>query len=247
MEDRKLTVRSVERALDILLCFTRNVDLGLTEIAGQIGLHKSTVHRLLSTLEERGFVTRDKSTEKYRLGMKIWELSTHLSQSDDPATLLLPAMEKLRDRLGETVSLYLREGNERLRIQAVQSNQAIRRVAQVGARLPLFVGASSKVLVAFATAEEQAELLNTPEWSSIVDRSSYMKQLLDIRECGYATSFEEREPGAAAISVPIFNRNGIVVAALSVSGPVNRLSMNTLDEYAPLLVEAAHDMGLMIS
>ncbi|OAB40937.1 IclR family transcriptional regulator [Paenibacillus glacialis] len=246
MEDRKLTVRSVERALDILLCFTRNDDLGLTEIAVQIGLHKSTVHRLLSTLEERGFVIRDAATEKYRLGMKIWELSTHLSRSDDPAILLLPAMERVRDHLGETVSLYLREGKERLRIQAVQSNQAIRRVAQVGARLPLYVGASSKVLVAFASTEEQEALLNDPEWPSWIDRVSYMEQLYEIRECGYAMSFEEREPGAAAISVPIANCHGVVTAALSVSGPVNRLSIDTLYEYAPYLMEAAHDMGLMI-
>lgn len=246
MEDRKLTVRSVERALDILLCFTTNVDLGLTEIAGKIGLHKSTVHRLLSTLEERGFVSRDAATEKYRLGMKIWELSTHLSRSDDPAVILLPAMEKVRDRLGETVSLYLREGKERLRIQAVQSNQAIRRVAQVGARLPLYVGASSKVLVAYASAEEQRKLLEDPEWPAWIDCNNYMEQLQEILASGYAMSFEEREPGAAAISVPIANRQGIVTAALSVSGPVNRLSIDTLHEYAPYLVEAAHDMGLMI-
>ncbi|OAB36923.1 IclR family transcriptional regulator [Paenibacillus macquariensis subsp. defensor] len=246
MEDRKLTVRSVERALDILLCFTKNVDLGLTEIAVQIGLHKSTVHRLLSTLEERGFVIRDAATEKYHLGMKIWELSTHLSRNDDPAILLLPAMESVRDRLGETVSLYLREGNERLRIQAVQSNQGIRRVAKVGARLPLYVGASSKVLVAFASSEEQGELLNDPEWPALIDRGSYLEQLHEIRECGYAMSFEEREPGAAAISVPIANRHGVVTAALSVSGPVNRLSIETLRGYVPYLLEAAHDMGLML-
>ncbi|MHA0856464.1 IclR family transcriptional regulator [Paenibacillus sp. CMAA1364] len=247
MENRKLTVRSVDRALDILLCFTKNDNLGLTEIAGQISLHKSTVHRLLSTLEEKGFVTRDKSTDKYRLGMRVWELSTHLSHNDDPAILLLPAMEKLRDRLGETVSLYLREGNERLRIQAVQSNQAIRRVANVGARLPLYVGASSKVLVAFATAEEQAVLLKDGEWSSFVNLNSYMKQLHEIQACGYATSFEEREPGAAAIAVPIFRRDGCIAAALSVSGPVNRLSLDTLDGYASVVVEAARDMGLMFS
>lgn len=94
MEDRKLTVRAVERALDILLCFTTRSDLGLTEIASQIGLHKSTVHRLMATLEDRGFVIRDAATEKYRLGIRIWELSAHMSRSDDPAILLLPAMER---------------------------------------------------------------------------------------------------------------------------------------------------------
>lgn len=195
MEDRKLTVRAVERALDILICFTKNSELALTEISSLIGLHKSTVHRLLATLEDKGFVVRNPETEKYRLGLKIWELSMHLSQSDDPAIRLLPAMEELRDRLGETVSLYLRDGAERLRIQAVQSNQAIRRVAQVGVRLPLSVGASSKVLVAFAPPEDQEELLNAPDWPESVDRETYRKQLAEILQKGYAISIEEREPG----------------------------------------------------
>lgn len=246
MEDRKLTVRAVERALDILMCFTKSTELGLTEIAGLINLHKSTVHRLMTTLEEKGFVIRDAATEKYRLGIKVWELSTHLTQSDDPAVLLLPAMERLRDRLGETVSLYLRDGKDRMRIQAVQSNQAVRRVAQVGARLPLTVGASSKVLVAFAQPEDREDLLNDPEWADLMDGGRYLQQLQEIRERGYATSFEEREPGAAAVSVPIVNRKGVVAAALSVSGPVSRLSTETLHELAPVLIESAREMGLMI-
>ncbi|QOS76785.1 IclR family transcriptional regulator [Paenibacillus sp. JNUCC31] len=247
MEDRKLTVRAVERALDILLCFTTRSDLGLTEIASQIGLHKSTVHRLMATLEERGFVIRDAATEKYRLGIRIWELSAHMSRSDDPAILLLPAMERLRDRLGETVSLYLRDGSERIRIQAVQSDQAIRRVAPVGVRLPLSVGASSKVLMAFATEEDREDLMNGPEWPVFIDPKVYLAQMGDIREHGYATSYEEREPGAAAVSVPIMDRRGNIAAALSLSGPVSRLSQKTLHEYAPVLKEAATQMGLMLS
>ncbi|MDR0268568.1 IclR family transcriptional regulator [Paenibacillus sp.] len=246
MEDRKLTVRAVERALDILMCFTKSNELGLTEIAGQIHLHKSTVHRLMTTLEEKGFVARDAATEKYRLGLKVWELSTYLSKSDDPAVLFLPAMERLRDRLGETVSLYLRDGKDRLRIQAVQSNQDIRRVAQVGARLPLYVGASSKVLVAFASKDDQQELFRDPDWPDMPDPDGYLRTLEEIRERGYATSFEEREPGAAAVAVPIVNRNGVVAAALSVSGPVGRISTGTLHEFAPVLMEAAREMSLMI-
>lgn len=246
MEDRKLTVRAVERALDILMCFTKDSDLGLSEIAGAIGLHKSTVHRLLTTLEERGFVIRNPATDKYRLGLKIWELSAHLSHNDDPAVLLLPQMEQLRDRLGETVSLYLRDGTDRLRIQAVQSNQAIRRVAQVGARLPLFVGASSKVLVAYAEDAVLRAVLDSPDWPAAVDREAYMSQLEEIRRVGYATSYEEREPGAAAVAAPIFDRNGRVAAALSVSGPVSRLSPQTLEKMAPVLIEAAREMGMMI-
>jgi DNA-binding IclR family transcriptional regulator len=246
VEDRKLTVRAVERALDILLCFTQESDLSLTEIAAKISLHKSTVHRLLTTLEEKGFLLRNEATDKYSLGIRIWELSTHLPTLDEPAALLLPAMERLRDRLGETVSLYLRDDLERVRIQAVQSRQAIRRVAQIGARLPLSVGASSKVLAAYAPHEVQVRLLADASWPEAVDRSLYLEQLKEITRCGYATSFEEREPGAAAVAVPIVGRSGKVVAALSLSGPVSRLSRETLEQYAVILSENAAEMGLMI-
>ncbi|QWU18196.1 IclR family transcriptional regulator [Paenibacillus sophorae] len=246
-DDRKLTVRAVERALDILLCFTRDSDLSLTEIAAGIGLHKSTVHRLLTTLEDRRFITRNPATEKYRLGIRIWELSTHLPVSENPGTLLLPAMERLRDRLGETVSLYLRDGLERVRIQAVQSNQAIRRVAQIGARLPLSVGASSKVLAAYAPPEVRKELLEEEDWPQAIDRQGYADQLKEVIRAGYATSFEEREPGAAAVAVPVIGRSGEVAAALSLSGPVSRLSHETLVEYSDVLKEAAAEMGLMVS
>lgn len=247
MDERKLTVRAVERALDILLCFTLENDLSLTEISARISLHKSTVHRLLTTLEEKGFLLRNEGTEKYRLGIRIWELSTHLPTLDEPAALLLPAMEKLRDRLGETVSLYLRDDLERVRIQAVQSQQAIRRVAQIGARLPLSVGASSKVLAAYAPAEVQSRLLADPSWPEGVDKKLYLEQLKEITRRGYATSFEEREPGAAAVAVPIVGRSGKVVAALSLSGPVSRLSRDTLEEYSLILAENAAEMGLMMS
>ncbi|MNJ37621.1 HTH-type transcriptional repressor AllR [compost metagenome] len=155
-------------------------------------------------------------------------------------------MEQLRDRLGETVSLYLRDGTDRLRIQAVQSNQAIRRVAPVGARLPLYVGASSKVLLAYADESVLQAVLNSPDWPAAVDKEIYVSQLQDIRQSGYATSYEEREPGAAAVSAPIFDRSGGIAAALSVSGPVSRLSPQTLIEFGPVLVEAARDMGMMI-
>jgi IclR family KDG regulon transcriptional repressor len=246
MEEEKKTVRAVERALDVLSCFIEKSEWGLSEIAVRIGLHKSTVHRLLATLDDRGFVVRDGGTEKYRLGLRILELSSNLSRSDDPSVVLLPDMEKLRDELGETVSLYVRDKNERVRIQAVQSTQAIRRVAAVGARLPLSVGASSKVLLAFAEAAIRSAALADPGWPASLDRSHYHRQLEEIESAGYATSFEEREPGAAAVSAPIFNRSGKLVAALAVSGPSNRLTPEAMLQHAPAIMDAAKRMGTLL-
>jgi len=246
VEEGKVTVRAVERALDILLCFTDANELTLTEIAVRVGLHKSTVYRLLASLEHKGFVIRDAESEKYKLGFRLWELSANLSQADDPAVVLLPEMERLRDMIGETISLYVRDGHERIRIQAVQSSQAIRRVAPVGVRLPLYVGASSKVLVAYADAEDRESLFSSPTWPVSIDQEAYERQLADIRASGFATSVEEREPGAAAVAAPILNRSGSMVAVLSVSGPANRLTVDKMKEHAAAIKDAAARMGKMV-
>ncbi|WP_025699962.1 IclR family transcriptional regulator domain-containing protein, partial [Paenibacillus forsythiae] len=113
--------------------------------------------------------------------------------------------------------------------------------------LPLSVGASSKVLAAYAPPEIQRGLLEGEDWPRAIDRQGYTDQLREVIRSGYATSFEEREPGAAAVAVPVIGRSGEVAAALSVSGPVSRLSRETLVEYADVLKEAAAEMGLMVS
>lgn len=245
-EEQKVTVRAVERALDILMCFIDATDLGLMEISEKVSLHKSTVHRLLASLESKGFVLRNPSTEKYRLGYRVWELSANLSQSDDPAVVLLPEMERLRDAIGETVSLYIRDGHERIRIQAVQSNEPIRRVAPVGARLPLVVGASSKVLIAFADESVRSSIVMGAEWPKDLRDDDYLQQLEAVRRNGYATSIEEREPGAAAVAAPIFNHSGELVAALSVSGPSSRLTARIMKDQAPHIMASARRMGKMV-
>lgn len=241
-----MTVRAVERALDILLCFADSSDLSLTEIATRVSLHKSTVHRLLASLEGKGFVLRDPGTERYRLGYRVWELSANLTQSDEPALILLPEMERLRDLIGETISLYVRDGHERIRIQAVQSSHSVRRVAPIGERMPLYVGASSKVLVAYAEPDFQRELLESPECPDYIDKQAFARQLDEIRRAGYATSFEEREPGATAFAAPVFNRTGKLVAALAVSGPANRWTLEEMQRYAPQIIAFAQRMSKML-
>lgn len=246
MDEGKSTVRAVDRALDILLCFTIRTDWAMTEIAEHVGLHKSTVHRMLATLEEKGFIERDHDTDRYHLGLKIWELSANLSKTDDQATIWLPEMVRLRDTLGETVSIYVRDGNERIRIQAVQSNEPIRRVAPVGVRLPLYAGASSKVLIAFADSQIQALVMDDPMFQANISIEQYKEQLKELVAQGYATSVEERESGVAAISAPIFDRTGKLVAALSVSGPASRLTLERMKKYSAAMIDSAKRMGTMM-
>ena len=233
------TVRAVERALDVLLCFRAKDELGLTEISKMVGLHKSTVHRLLATLETRGFVRREQS-DRYRIGWSILELTSGIYRSGDFSTVVFPEMTSLRDRIGETISLYVRSGFERIRIQAVEGIHAVRRVANIGMRFPLYIGASGKVLLAFC----DEPLLDHMEEGGLLpanfDKSEFERQLEDIRRRGYAVTFEEREAGAAAVAAPIINRHNQVSAALSVSGPVDRFTEASLERFIDACVESAN-------
>ena len=114
---------------------------------------------------------------------------------------------------------------------------------------PVMVGSvipSSKVLIAYADPAVQESILQSIAWPPMVDLDQYRLQLQEVLTQGYATSFEEREEGAAALSSPIFDRSGTLAAALSVSGPASRLTMQTMRDYAPVMIEAARRMGTMI-
>lgn len=245
-EGEKGTVRAVERALDILLCFSgTDTELGLSDIAKRIGLHKSTVHRLLASLESKGFVRRHPTTEKYRLGWSVLELVSNINRSDDLSSVVRPEMTRLRDLLGETTSLYVRAGMERIRIQAVESTQPVRRVADIGKRLPLYVGASGKVLLAYAE-EPLHEFLSDPSLPADLNREEFAKAIQAVRDQGYAVSIEERELGAAAVAAPIFSRAGQIVAALSVSGPADRFTSDAVERFAQAVRKSAELLSKIV-
>lgn len=247
-EQEKGTVRAVERALDILLCFAgTETELGLSDIAKRIGLHKSTVHRLLASLESKGFIRRHPQTEKYRLGWSVLELVSNVYQSDDLSSIVSPEMTRLRDLLGETISLYVLSGIERIRIQAIESKQPVRRVANVGRRLPLYVGASGKVLLAYSSEELLEELMTDSSWPPELSLDEFRHALQQVRESGYAVSIEEREPGAAAVAAPIRGRNGEAVAALSISGPVDRFTPEAVERFAQEVRKSAEMLTKMLS
>lgn len=247
MEQDKGTVRAVERALDILLCFSgTEMELGLSDIAKKVDLHKSTVHRLLASLEAKGFIRRNPQTEKYRLGWSILELVSNVYQSDDLASIVVPEMTRLRDQVGETISLYIRVGKERIRTQAVESTQPIRRVANIGQRLPLYLGASGKVLLAWSEPQVIDDVMQDPEWPNDLLKSDFLAALEKTRQNGYAVSIEEREAGAAALAVPIFGRDQQIAAALSVSGPVDRFNPKGVKNFIPAAKNSAQIISKML-
>lgn len=242
------TVRAVDRALDILLCFAKHPgELSLSDIARDVDLHKSTVHRLLMSLQNKGFVRRHPQSDKYLLGWSILELISNIYNSDDLSSVVLPQMTHLRDETGETVSLYIRSGTERIRIQAVESNEPVRNVASIGKTYPLYIGASGKVLLAFAEDTVLAQVLASPSIPEDFNCTDFLRQLENIRADGYALSIQERDVGAASLAAPIFGRNHEFLAAVSVSGPVSRFTLQKMRAYVDVVKHAAERMTKLLS
>ncbi|SIT03080.1 IclR family transcriptional regulator [Alicyclobacillus vulcanalis] len=242
------TVRAVERALDILLLFAHSPRAwSLSEIARHTGLHKSTAHRLLLALQQKGFVRREPESDRYLLGWSLYSLGANASLHDRWSDAAKPVLVRLRDETNETVSLYVRSGVERIRILAVESLQPIRNVVSIGERYPLTIGASGKVLLAFAGPEIVEAACHPDRLPKGVRQMDLRSQLETIRQEGYALSRQERDAGAAAVAAPVFYKDGSCLYAVAVSGPVERMTEDKMRDMIPQLKRAASELSQRLS
>lgn len=240
-------MRAVERALDVLLCFAGagHEGLGVTQLAQATGLYKSNVHRVLATLEAKGMVRQDPATGRYHLGLRALELAGSYLSASDLASVAYDEMVHLRDAVDETVTLYVRDGLERVRVQKAEGRAGLRRVVGLGQRLPLYLGASGKVLLAFLPAPEREQILEQLPLPPDFDRGAFVSRLGAIVEAGYAASSEEREEGVASVAAPIFRR-GQLAAALAISGPSQRFAPEAAQRFAGHVMETARSISLRL-
>ena len=153
-------VRAVDRALDILLCFTREQpSLSLTQIAELVRMSKTTVHRLLATLETKRFVTKDKGTGLYRLGFRLIEMASLVLQDVEIQRWARPYLQSLSNLVGETVDLAILDGSQVVYLDVIESPQRIKLAAAVGQRLPAFCTASGKAILAYMPEETVRKIL----------------------------------------------------------------------------------------
>lgn len=201
---------------------------GLSELCRRTGLPRATAHRLAVGLEVHGLLRRG-SDGRWRPGPALAELA---EQSADP--LLEAAAEvlpRLRDITGESVQLYRREGMVRVCIAAAEPTSGLRDTVPVGTRLPMTAGSGAKVLAAW---------LDPPTQQSLLAEATFTSQMLaEVRKRGWAQSVAEREPGVASVSAPVRDSTGQVIAAVSVSGPVDRIGRRPGARWAADLLAAA--------
>jgi DNA-binding IclR family transcriptional regulator len=224
-------VQSVDRALTVLEILGARGEAGVTEIAAELGVHKSTAFRLVAVLEARGFVEQLADRGKYRLGFGM-----------DLAQESRRTCEELAADLGETVNVAILDGDRVVNISEVRGTSAISSHNWLGQRTPVHATSSGKVLLAFAAEPVRASLLRPPleryTDTTVTDADELHRELEEVARRGWAATVEEYEIGLNALAAPVRDAYGRVVAAVSVSGPSFRLPAGELGELAPTVVAA---------
>jgi len=241
-------VQSVDRALYVLELLARRGEAGVTELASDIGVHKSTVSRLLAALEDRELVEQAFERGKYRLGFGILRLANAVSGRLDVTRQGREVCERLALEVGETVNIAVLRSEYAVNVDQARGPSAVSTHNWVGELTPLHATSSGKVLLAFMSADARRDLLAvaglrrfTEHTITSVERLE--AQLQDVSRNGYVVSLEELEQGLNAVAAPIRDHLGGVIAALSVSGPAYRLTVERVQEIAPMVVSAADDVS----
>jgi DNA-binding IclR family transcriptional regulator len=245
---RRNTVQSLGRGLAALeLLAGAGVDMGVSELARAMDVHKSTASRLLATLQDHDLVERSPDSEKYHLGAGLARLARAAAADLDLADAAGPVMRDLAARTGETVNLAVLRDDRVVNVDQVSAPQQLVSVNWVGRDTPLHCTSNGKALLAFLPAAERRRILARPlerlTPHTVVRRAALERQLERVRRDGYAFTTEELEVGLNAVAAPVRDRAGGVVAAISVAGPAYRVSPDRL----PPLGELTRDAGAAIS
>ena len=244
------THQSLQRANAILRQFTElEPALTVSEISRRLGIHKSTVSRILKTLLEDGMVWHNRETGKYSLGMTLVEMAGVALGQIDVRAAAMPHMEQLATETNETISVAVPRGEEALTVAHTPSTQPIRHVVWIGRRLPLRTTAAGKALLAVMNArgEPWQELVGIgPEGPSDGSVEDLEAELRLATNRGYADESNEFEVGTAAIAAPILDHTGAAVGALSVSGPSTRFDPKARGIAAASLIEAARSVAVAL-
>ena len=235
---------SVGTAIQLLKAFSEEqVDIGISDLARRLGVAKSTVHRLASTLVAEGLLEQDRESDKYRLGIALFRLGALVRRRMDISSQGRPYLYALREKTNETVHLAILDGTEIMYVYNLESTQAIRMRSDLGVRKPAYCTAEGQAILAFQPEEVVDEVIaqglvaRTPQ--TITDPAALKNALNVVRQRGCAIEDEESEIGMRGISAPIRNDLGEVVASVGLAGPATRLAKKAITTFIPHVIETA--------
>jgi DNA-binding IclR family transcriptional regulator len=241
-ESASQNVRSVERAVELLFRLAEHQrGASLQQLAGEVGWGKSTVHRLLGTLERLAVVERDPSGRVYQLGPRVAQLGAARRRAADLVSTARPFLQALRAQTGETVSLHGLTDDSHVVLDQLESHHEIRRVLAVGQPIPLLRGATARAILAFLSDDEANQILKRTRETDEPGPST--GELRKIKQRGYALSLGERIAGGLAMSAPLLDADGRVLGAVSVSGPSFRFTAEQAESCAPALLKAVNGIA----
>lgn len=242
-------VQSVDRALQILTAYeTEGHELSILQLSQKVHLPKSTVHRLLATLANRGFIEQNSATGNYRLGLKLHALGSRVVLTRNLTTEAGPIVRQLVERFGETVSISVLDGIETVIVEKMESEQAMRVTSQIGKRNPIHCSGSGKMLLALQSPEEIERILALAPLDrytdkTITDPGQLKANLAEIRRNGYAVDDEEIQLDQVCISAPIRDYRGAAFAAVTISGPATRIRSKGVEVVAATIQKAANEIS----
>jgi IclR family KDG regulon transcriptional repressor len=247
--DKRLS--SVASAIALLKAFSEDeVDIGVSTLAKRLGIAKSTVHRLATTLVAEGMLEQNPDNGKYRLGIALFGLGALVRRRMNVSTEARPYLFSLRETTGETVHLAILDKREIMYVYNLESTHAIRMRSDIGVRKPAYCTAEGLAILAFQPPALTDEIIaaglhpRTPKTNT--DPAGLRDALAAVRERGYAVEDEESETGMRSMAAPIRNATGDVVAAVGVAGPIQRLPDDVLASFAPHVTKTAEDISVRL-
>ncbi len=244
----KNTVQSLIRAVDILdLISSSKEGINVTEIAAQLKLHKSTAYRLLSTLEYKNYVKKDKN-KRYKVGKRVIEMGHQALNNIDLRKEMRPFLQELGEATKETVHLGIIDDYKVFYIDKVETSHTIRMYSSIGKGGPLYCTGIGKVLLAFSEKEYIDQFLKQLKFvkytkNTIINRKELKEELAEIKKRGYAVDNMEHEDNIRCVAAPIFDYRGELIAAVSISAPAQRMTMERTAELSQLLVDYTQRMS----
>ncbi|MFE0420015.1 IclR family transcriptional regulator [Streptomyces tendae] len=240
-------VQSVDRAVSVLEILARHGEAGVTEIADELEVHKSTAFRLLGVLENRGLVAQEKERGKYYLGAGVLRLAGAAAVRLDISQEGVPVCRELADELGETANIAVLDDDAAVNVMQARGTASVTAQNWLGRRTPLHATASGKVLLAHLPPTLREGLLARPlhrfTEHTVTGAAVLRGELETVTGQGYAITQEELEIGLAAVAAPVRSHDGKVIASISVSGPVYRLTPDRLPDLAQRTLAAGVELS----
>lgn len=247
--EQKSLIQSLDRGLQLLEKISlANEPMGLPELADLLEVDRSTVHRLLSTLQQRNYVVQDIQSKKYSLGMKVIELSRRGLDSINFRAIVKPYLKRLSKETGESTNLFVLTNDHAVCVDYEASPSPLAVSNDIGIIYFMHATAGGKVLLAFLPEQVSERIIRGSSLNSftprtIIDINSLQMHLLQIREQGYSLDDEERYIGVRCIAAPIFDHTRKVIAGISMSGPASRVTLDRVKELSKFVIQASEDIS----